>query len=105
VNWNETGSRYEFRTAYVTAVIRGRPIGASKEHYDTITDKTRTSLNSATPLGRLVYKAYNSRYLAAHYCTTNDFRTAFKFRGFFGSTPYAVNRDGCPSCNDCTTLL
>jgi hypothetical protein len=50
------------------------------------TEKRHTHPHSRTPLGRMIHRGQSSRYLAAHNCTTSDFRATFKFRERLGSS-------------------
>ena len=50
--------------------------------------KKHTLPRSRTPLGRMIYKGYISRYLAAHSCSTSGFRAVFQFRELLGSILY-----------------
>jgi hypothetical protein len=50
-----------------------------------LSTKKQTCTYSRLLLGRMVHKGYNSRYLAAHNCTTSSFRAAFQFLGLLGA--------------------
>ena len=74
-------------TSVILAIRYDRKTALTRRHINE--QKKHPLPHSRTPLGRVVYKGYSTRYLAAHNCTTSGFGAAFQFRKLLGSTSYA----------------